>query len=85
MRYIEAIRGGYNSRPEEERQSLVRLLVRDTRLFLRGGPHTARVSGAVFDDEKTAYSCGFDSTVRAWDLEHGVCSHTIVCFISVYW
>ncbi|KAJ7940911.1 WD40-repeat-containing domain protein [Mycena leptocephala] len=39
--------------------------------------HTARVSGAVFSDEKTAYSCGFDSTVRAWDLEHGVCSHTI--------
>ncbi|KAF7338521.1 Microtubule binding protein [Mycena venus] len=39
--------------------------------------HTARVSGAVFNDEKTAYSCGFDSTVRAWDLEHGVCSHTI--------
>ncbi|KAJ7687563.1 WD40-repeat-containing domain protein [Mycena olivaceomarginata] len=39
--------------------------------------HTARVSGAVFNDEKTAYSCGFDSTVRAWDLEHGVCSSTI--------
>ncbi|KAJ7684833.1 WD40-repeat-containing domain protein, partial [Mycena polygramma] len=39
--------------------------------------HTARVSGVVFNDEQTAYSCGFDSTVRAWDLEHGVCSHTI--------
>ncbi|KAJ6547288.1 WD40 repeat-like protein [Mycena capillaripes] len=39
--------------------------------------HTARVSGAVFNDEKTAYSCGFDSTVRAWDLEHGVCANTI--------
>jgi ribosome biogenesis protein YTM1 len=43
--------------------------------------HTARVSGAVFSDEKTAYSCGFDSTVRAWDLEHGVCSHTIVSWL----
>ncbi|KAJ7172745.1 WD40-repeat-containing domain protein [Mycena filopes] len=39
--------------------------------------HTARVSGAVFNDEKTAYSCGFDSTIRSWDLEHGVCANTI--------
>ncbi|KAJ7489962.1 WD40-repeat-containing domain protein [Mycena galericulata] len=39
--------------------------------------HTARVSSAVFDDEKTAYSCGFDSTVRSWDLEHGVCANTM--------
>jgi ribosome biogenesis protein YTM1 len=46
--------------------------------------HTARVSGAVFNDEKTAYSCGFDSTVRAWDLEHGVCSSTIVSFVLFY-
>ncbi|KAJ7098170.1 WD40-repeat-containing domain protein [Mycena belliarum] len=39
--------------------------------------HTARVSGALFNDDKTAYSCGFDSTVRSWDLEHGVCTNTI--------
>ncbi|KAJ7046513.1 WD40-repeat-containing domain protein [Mycena alexandri] len=39
--------------------------------------HTARVSGAVFNDEKTAYSCSFDSTIRSWDLEHGVCANTI--------
>ncbi|KAJ7285559.1 WD40-repeat-containing domain protein [Mycena rebaudengoi] len=39
--------------------------------------HTARVSGVVFNDENTAYSCGFDSTVRSWDLEHGVCTNTI--------
>ncbi|KAJ6546417.1 WD40-repeat-containing domain protein [Mycena vulgaris] len=49
--------------------------------------HTARVSGAIFNDEKTAYSCGFDSTVRSWDLEHGVCTNTITSserpFLSV--
>ncbi|KAJ6611758.1 WD40-repeat-containing domain protein [Mycena sp. CBHHK59/15] len=39
--------------------------------------HIARVSGVTFNDEKTAYSCGFDSTVRSWDLEHGVCTNTI--------
>ncbi|KAJ7191081.1 WD40-repeat-containing domain protein [Mycena pura] len=39
--------------------------------------HTARVSGVVFNDEKTAYSCGFDSTIRSWDLEHGVCANII--------
>ncbi|KAJ7632377.1 WD40-repeat-containing domain protein, partial [Roridomyces roridus] len=38
--------------------------------------HTARVSSVVLDGEKTAYSCGFDSTVRSWDLEHGVCTDT---------
>lgn len=44
--------------------------------------HTARVSKVVFapnTGEKTkAYSCGFDSTVRLWDTEYGVCEHTIV-------
>ena len=25
-----------------------------------------------------AYSCGFDSTVRTWDVENGVCVSTIV-------
>ncbi|KAJ7764493.1 WD40-repeat-containing domain protein [Mycena maculata] len=39
--------------------------------------HTARVSSVVFDDGKTAYSCAFDSTVRLWDLEHGICTNTI--------
>ncbi|KAF8914198.1 WD40-repeat-containing domain protein [Gymnopilus junonius] len=50
--------------------------------------HTGRVSKAIFAPtplERTtntksgkAYSCGFDSTVRVWDLDHGVCEHTIV-------
>lgn len=42
--------------------------------------HTARVSRVVFgpQNEKTAVSCGFDSTVRTWDVEMGLCTHTIV-------
>ncbi|KIK60875.1 hypothetical protein GYMLUDRAFT_85250 [Collybiopsis luxurians FD-317 M1] len=42
--------------------------------------HTARVSKVVFGNvgnENTAYSCGFDSTVRVWDVENGVCTHTV--------
>ncbi|KAL1691276.1 WD40-repeat-containing domain protein [Schizophyllum commune] len=41
--------------------------------------HTARVSRVVFGPDYTnrAYSCGFDSTVRVWDVENGVCAHTI--------
>ncbi|THV06661.1 WD40 repeat-like protein [Dendrothele bispora CBS 962.96] len=42
--------------------------------------HTARVSRVVYGtegDDKLAYSCGFDSTVRIWDVENGICSHTI--------
>lgn len=40
--------------------------------------HTARVSKAIFTSEKNALSCGFDSTVRAWDTEMGICTNTIV-------
>jgi len=41
--------------------------------------HTARVSKAVFSSTgKMAFSCGFDSTVRSWDIESGVCTSTIV-------
>lgn len=41
--------------------------------------HTARVSKAVFSSTgKAAFSCGFDSTVRSWDVENGVCTKTIV-------
>jgi len=41
--------------------------------------HTARVSKAAFSSTgKTAFSCGFDSTVRSWDVENGVCTNTIV-------
>jgi len=45
--------------------------------------HTARVSKAMFSHgagpgaAEQAYSCGFDSTVRVWDVENGVCTHTI--------
>ncbi|KAF5365985.1 hypothetical protein D9758_006678 [Tetrapyrgos nigripes] len=42
--------------------------------------HTARVSRIVIGNEgndNSAYSCGFDSTVRIWDVENGICSHTI--------
>jgi ribosome biogenesis protein YTM1 len=41
--------------------------------------HTARVSKVRFaHDEGKAVSCGFDSTVRMWNTEYGVCEHTIV-------
>lgn len=41
--------------------------------------HTARISKAVFSSTgKVAFSCGFDSTVRSWDVENGVCTKTIV-------
>ncbi|KAG8219133.1 WD40-repeat-containing domain protein, partial [Butyriboletus roseoflavus] len=41
--------------------------------------HTARVSKADFapGSIERAYSCGFDSTVRTWDVESGVCMDTI--------
>ena len=56
--------------------------------------HTARVSKVLFaptgntsttdnnGEKKKAHSCGFDSTVRFWDTEYGVCDHTIVISIS---
>ena len=42
--------------------------------------HTARVSAVEFAAGAggNAVSCGFDSTVRTWDVERGLCSHTIV-------
>lgn len=42
--------------------------------------HTARVSKAIFDstNPRSAYSCGWDSTVRSWDVESGVCVNTVV-------
>ncbi|KAH7337386.1 ribosome biogenesis protein YTM1 [Rhizoctonia solani] len=42
--------------------------------------HVARVSKAIFDslnDSKKAYSCGWDNTVRSWDVESGVCLNTV--------
>ncbi|CAE7205935.1 unnamed protein product, partial [Rhizoctonia solani] len=53
---------------------------------IRKGPvvvlksHVARVSKAIFDqlqENKRAYSCGWDSTVRSWDVESGVCVNTV--------
>ncbi|EIW79492.1 WD40 repeat-like protein [Coniophora puteana RWD-64-598 SS2] len=41
--------------------------------------HTNRVSAAAFlpgSNEKAA-SVGFDATVRTWDVENGLCTHTI--------
>jgi ribosome biogenesis protein YTM1 len=41
--------------------------------------HTARVSKVAFSSTgKSAFSCGFDSTVRSWDVENEVCTNTIV-------
>ncbi|KAM6498980.1 Ribosome biogenesis protein YTM1 [Amanita muscaria] len=44
--------------------------------------HKSRVSCALFGSqfrgiEGRAYSCGFDSTVRVWDVETGLCERTI--------
>lgn len=48
--------------------------------------HTLRVSRALFsdNDSKTAYSCGFDSTVRIWDIENEICTQTIVSDASLF-
>ena len=42
--------------------------------------HTGRVSKVIWvpEEKNKAYSCGFDSTVRLWNTEHGICDHTIV-------
>jgi ribosome biogenesis protein YTM1 len=41
--------------------------------------HVGRVSKVVWtNDDEGALSCGFDSTVRTWDVENGVCTQTIV-------
>ncbi|CAE6409635.1 unnamed protein product [Rhizoctonia solani] len=42
--------------------------------------HMARVSKAIFDpldENKRAYSCGWDNTIRSWDVESGVCINTV--------
>jgi len=60
--------GGRNSEPRPRRKAPSSTL----------RSHTARVSQAVFSSTgKTAFSCGFDSTVRSWDVENGVCANTI--------
>lgn len=46
--------------------------------------HTARVSRALFghtEDTNVAYSCGLDSTIRTWDVENSVCTHTVVSHV----
>lgn len=45
--------------------------------------HTARVSAVKSSDGGDAVSCGFDSTIRTWDVERGLCAHTIVRTSSV--
>ena len=61
--------GGRDSEPRPKRKAPLSVLK----------SHTARVSEAVFSSTgKTAFSCGFDSTVRSWDVENGVCTNTIV-------
>jgi ribosome biogenesis protein YTM1 len=61
--------GGRDSEPRPKRKGPTSVLK----------SHTARVSRAVFSSTgKTAFSCGFDSTVRSWDVENGVCTDTIV-------
>ncbi|KAH9178781.1 WD40 repeat-like protein [Lactarius sanguifluus] len=40
--------------------------------------HTARVSAVKSSSSGgDAVSCGFDSTIRTWDVERGLCAHTI--------
>ena len=47
------------------------------------------MSKAIFENAgdgvgvgRVAFSCGFDSTVRMWDVENSVCTHTIVSRFS---
>jgi ribosome biogenesis protein YTM1 len=64
--------GGHGSEPRPKRKAPSSVLK----------SHTARVSKAVFSSTgKAAFSCGFDSTVRSWDIENGVCTNTIVGLI----
>ncbi|KAL0575560.1 ribosome biogenesis protein ytm1 [Marasmius crinis-equi] len=72
--------------PERERKKRRKLNGVDENKPKRKAPsavlksHTARVSRASFGEggqSNTAYSCGFDSTVRLWDVENGICTHTI--------
>ena len=48
--------------------------------------HVGRVSKALYvgEDGKQAVSAGFDSTVRSWDTETGLCTRTIVCVFNHY-
>ncbi|KAF7762405.1 hypothetical protein Agabi119p4_8998 [Agaricus bisporus var. burnettii] len=42
--------------------------------------HSGRVSKVAFGEtinSDMAYSCGFDSTIRVWDIQNGVSTHTI--------
>lgn len=43
--------------------------------------HVGRVSKVTWTSSSTALSSGFDSTVRTWDVENGVCTRTIVCHL----
>lgn len=47
--------------------------------------HTARVSRVVFNGDRSAVSAGFDSTVRTWDVENGICTNTIVSISSIFY
>ena len=50
--------------------------------------HVGRVSKVTWTSNSTALSSGFDSTVRTWDVENGVCTRTIVCTLlspDFYW
>jgi len=70
-----------NDRDRKKRRKIADELERAIRkapaTVLKG--HTARVSKAIFgaDQSQGAYSCGFDSTIRAWDVENGFCTNTI--------
>ena len=50
---------------------------------LRG--HTNKVSRAVFDrfEPDVAYSCGWDHSVRVWDLQHGIEKESKVSSLSL--
>ncbi|KAE9402814.1 WD40 repeat-like protein [Gymnopus androsaceus JB14] len=65
------LNGGTNDSAEKAKRKAPSMVLKS---------HTARVSRVVFGNvgnETTAYSCGLDSTVRLWDIENGVCTHTI--------
>jgi ribosome biogenesis protein YTM1 len=39
--------------------------------------HTHRISQVKFTTDKSAVSCGWDSTIRTWDISTGVCDGTL--------
>jgi ribosome biogenesis protein YTM1 len=74
--------------PDGDRSKKRRKVRRDVNAPVRKAPqsvmksHTGRISSIAWSplssEPTVAYSCGWDFTVRGWDVEAGVCTSTLV-------